>query len=358
MNAVSLAFDGYPDSVRVRQATAPMEVTIVLLEEGLSSTAVMPMEIFRCAGALWPALQGTPAESPFRVTTASLNGNPVSSSYGPDLTPCMAINDVGHSDIVIVPTCSPQWSERLAQNSALPPWLEAQYAEGAYVAGACMGAAYLAEAGLLDQRKGTTHWAVAEQFQARYPQVDWQPQLAITEDARTLCSAGVSAAIDVSFYLVEKLCGHELAAQCAKALMLPLPSADQWGYAMLPLSPPHGDDRVRVAEMFIRNHYMKGISTAALSEVAGLETRTFARRFRSATGCSPVRYVQAVRINAAKAKLERGNMNVQEVSCAVGYEDAPFFRRLFRRVTGMTPVEYRFRFGRLCVRRAPQTKVL
>lgn len=340
-----------PVQVSTRPARAPLDVTVVLLEEGLSSTAILPMEIFRCAGALWHDLRGTPAEPAFRVTTASLDGDAVRSAYGPDLKPCMALRDVARSDIVIVASSSLQWDEKRMEESILPAWLRAQYTAGAYVAGACMGPAYLAEAGILDGRRGTTHWAVADQVRARYPRVNWEPQLVVTEDARTLCSGGVSAVIDVSLYLVEKLCGHEVAAQCAKALMLPMPSARQSGYALLPMSPPHGDDQVREAEMYIQHRYREEISTETLAKVVGLGTRTFARRFKTATGRYPVPYLQAVRIDVAKTMFECDNDVVQAVCCAVGYEDVPFFRRLFKRATGMTPGEYRARFAPLSVRR-------
>ncbi|HLZ75859.1 GlxA family transcriptional regulator [Phenylobacterium sp.] len=332
------------------------DVTVVLLDDGLSSTAIMPVEIFHCAGALWNALHGRPAEPAFRVTTASLDGGPVRSPYGLDLQPAKAMADVEHSDIVIVPTSGLQWNAKLLENSVLPPWLKAQYEAGAYVAGTCMGAAYLAEAGLLDGRTGTTHWAISGQFAARYPRVNWRPDLFVTEDSRVLCSGGVYAAIDVSLYLVEKLCGHEVAVQCAKALLLPMPRTHQSGYAMLPLSPPHGDEKIRAAEAYLQVAYRDDVSTETLAGQANLGARTFARRFKAATGRHPAAYLQAVRIETAKAMIERDSDPIQAVSSAVGYDDVAFFRGLFKRSTGMTPAEYRAHFGPMSVRRAHEAE--
>lgn len=338
----------------VQQQEALLDVTVVLLDDGLSSTAIMPVEIFHSAGALWEILHDRPGKPAFRVTTASLDGQPVRSPYGLDLKPAKSLDEVERTDIVIVPTSGMQWNEKLVENSKLLPWLQKQYEAGAYVAGACMGAAYLAEAGLLDGRLATTHWAICERFAERYPMVNWRPELVVTEDSRVLCSGGVYAAIDVSLYLVEKLCGHEVAVQCAKALLLPMPRTHQTGYAVLPLSPPHGDERIRAAEAFIQSRFKDDIATETLANQAGLGVRTFARRFKAATGRHPASYLQAVRIETAKAMIERENDPIQAISAAVGYDDVAFFRGLFKRATGMTPAEYRSHFGPLAVRRGQE----
>jgi transcriptional regulator GlxA family with amidase domain len=217
-----------------------------------------------------------------------------------------------------------------------------------------MGAAYLAEAGLLDGRIATTHWAFCERFAEHWPQVNWRPELLVTEDSRVLCSGGVYAAIDVSLYLVEKLCGHEIAVQCAKALLLPMPRTHQSGYAMLPLSPPHGDDRIRAAETYMQGAFRDDLSSETLAREAGLGVRTFARRFKAATGRHPAAYLQAIRIETAKAMIERQSDPIQAISSAVGYDDVAFFRGLFKRATGMTPAEYRAQFGPLNVRRGDE----
>ncbi len=330
-----------------------LDVTVLLLDDGLSSTAIVPIEIFHSAGALWNDLHGRPAEPAFRVTTASLDGGPVRSPYGLDIQPMAAIGDIARTDIVVIPTSGLELDAKLVENSVLLPWLRDRYAQGAYLAGVCMGAAYLAEAGLLDGKIATTHWAVAGDIAARYPAVNWRPDLLITEDSRLLCSGGVYAAIDVSLYLVEKLCGHEVAVQCSKALLLPMPRTQQSGYAMLPLSPPHGDDRIRAIETYLLESHRQDTSTEHLAARAGLGARTFSRRFQAATGKAPVAYVQAVRVQTAKAMLERETRPIQAISSAVGYDDVAFFRGLFKRATGMTPAEYRAHFGPLSVRGAP-----
>lgn len=322
-----------------------MDVTVVLLDDGLSSPAIMPVEIFHSAGLLWNDLRGEAAEPAFRVRTVSLTGDAVRSPYGLAIAPEGAIADIERSDIVIVPTSGLELDLKLVENSALLPWLRRHYAQGAYVAGVCMGAAYLAEAGLLDGRIATTHWAVADAIAERWPKVNWRPDLFVTEDSRLLCSGGVHGSVDVSLYLVEKLCGHQVAVQCAKALLLPMPRVCQSGYAMLPVSQPHDNGRVREVEAFLQANYREDIATDRLAQMAGFSSRTFVRHFKAATGKLPAAYIQAVRMEAAKSMLERDAKPIQTISTEVGYDDVAFFRRLFKRSTGMTPAEYRALFA-------------
>ena len=327
-----------------------LDVTVVLLDGGLSSTAVVPVEIFHSAGQLWNELQGQPVDHAFNVTTVTVDGGSVESLKGLSITPEKSIHEIETTDIIIVPTSGLELDVKLVENNVLLPWLRNHYEGGAYVAGVCMGAAYLAEAGLLNGRMATTHWAIANDFAGRWPLVDWRPDMFVTEDSRILCSGGLYASMDLSLYLVEKFCGHEIALQCARALLLPRPRIHQSGYAMLPLSPPHNDARIRQAEAALQAGFRDDISTESLARQAGLGLRTFARRFKAATGRHPAAYLQAVRIETAKAMIERDSDPIQAVSSAVGYDDVAFFRSLFKRSTGMTPVEYRSHFAPMNVR--------
>lgn len=327
-----------------------LDVTVVLLDDGLSSTAIMPVEIFHSAGRLWNALHDSPAEPGFRVRTVSLDGEAVRSPYGLMIAPEAAIDDVAHTDVVIVPTSGLELDVKFVENSALLPWLRRHYDQGALLVGVCMGAAYLAEAGLLDGRLATTHWAVCDRLAARYPQVRWRPDMFVTEDSRVLCSGGVSGSIDVSLYLIEKLCGHEIAVQTAKSLLLPMPRLHQTGYAMLPVSQPHDDERIRGVEAYLQANFHRDLPIQRLADRAGLGLRTFARHFKAATGKLPATYLQALRVEAAKAMLERDGTPVQSISAAVGYDDVTFFRSVFKRFAGMTPAEYRAHFAPMSVR--------
>jgi transcriptional regulator GlxA family with amidase domain len=328
-----------------------LNVTVVLLGDGLASTALGPLEVFFAAGSLFQTLKGETPKPLFEVTTVSLDGKSVSAAYGLGLTPQKSIDEIERTDIIIVPTSGTEVDMKLIENSALLPWLRKHHALGAYIAGTCMGSVYLAEAGLLDGREATTHWASAQDFERRYPKVKWRPELFVTEDARLLCSGGVTSAIDVSLYLVEKLAGHDIAVQTAKALLHPMPRINQSGYAVLPFSPPLEDARIRDVENYIQKNFREDLGAEALAEKFGMSGRTFLRRFKAATGRLPSAYVQAVRVEVAKSMLERDRVSVQAIASHVGYEDVSFFRTLFKRLTGMTPGDYRNHFGKFSIRK-------
>jgi transcriptional regulator GlxA family with amidase domain len=321
-----------------------LDVVVILLNDNYASTAIGPIEVFHSAGLLWNELKEEAPDPRFRITTASVDGEAVTSPYSVQLVPQVSIRSVKNADLIIVPASGLALERQFARHAALFPWLRKKGAQGAHIAGICTGAAYLAEAGVLDGRQATTHWAVADQFRRRYPNVNWCPEKFITEDRRMLCSGGVYSAMDLSLYLVEKFCGRDVALQCAKALLVNMPRANQSGYAVLPLSQPHDDDKVRRAEAYIEENYARDISIEHLARDLNMSPRNFIRRFKRATGRLPGNYLQVTRVAIAKEMLEDSARSVQAVSSAVGYDDAAFFRGVFKRCTGMTPGQYRENF--------------
>ena len=321
-----------------------LDVTILLLNDCYASTALAPIEVFHSAGRLWNTLTGRESEPRFRVTVASLDGKPVETPYSVGLLPQTSIDAIEHTDIVVIPASGLDLDAQFEKHRALFAWLRRWHERGAYLASICSGAAYLAEAGLLDGHEATTHWGAADAYLERYPGVRWRPDVFVTEDRRVLCSGGVYAAIDLSLYLVDKFCGHEVAVHTAKALLVDMPRANQSGYALLPLSRAHDDDPIRKAETFMKNHFCGELPIETLAAEVNMSPRNFIRRFKEATGQVPGKYLQALRISIAKEMLEDGARSVQAISSAVGYEDVAFFRALFKRLTGMTPAEYRARF--------------
>lgn len=330
-----------------QRSHAVLDVTVVLLEAGYASTAIGPIEVFHSAGLLWNWLHGEAPQPRFRVRVASIDGADVTSLCSLGLTPQCAIRDIRRTDIVILPASGWDVQDRIARSTPLLPWLRKWHARGAYIAGVCTGVAFLAECGLLDGRQATTHWGVADIMRQRYPKVHWRPEQFVTEDGRLLCSGGVYASIDLSLYLVEKFCGHEIALQCAKSLLLGMPRNRQSGYSVLPLSRPHSDDKIRQTEEHLQEHFDRDVSIEALADRIGMSPRNFIRRFKAATGHVPGAYIQTLRVSAAKELLEQGATSIQAVGSKTGYEDVAFFRTLFKRHTGMTPAEYRKRFARI-----------
>ncbi len=330
----------------------PIEVTVVLVEGGYASTAFGPIEVFYSAGVLWNWLKGEPSEPRFRVTVASPGGRMVKSVCNVGLKPECAIEDIERTDIVMISASAVDLQERIIRNTRIIPWLRKMHEGGAYLAAICSGAAFVAETGLLDGREGTTHWGVVDLLRDRYPNVRWRPESFVTEDGRICCSGGVYASVDLSLYLVEKFCGHDVALKCARSLLVGMPRSSQAGYSVLPLSRPHGDKRIRKAEEYLHAHFGEEIRIEALAKRAAMSPRNFIRRFKAATGRLPGEYLQMRRVAAAREQLENESVSIQEISASVGYADLSFFRALFRRHTGMTPAEYRARFARQDMRAA------
>ena len=328
-----------------RVGSRPIEVTVILLEGGYASTAIGPIEVFYSAGVLWNWLKGEPQVPRFRVTVASPGGKLVRSLCNVGLKADRAIEDIARTDIVMISASAPNLQDRIMKHTTIIPWLRKMHEQGAYIASVCSGAAFVAETGLLDGREATTHWGVADLLRERYPKVRWRPENFVTEDGRVCCSGGVYGSIDLSLYLVEKFCGHEVALQCAKSLLVGMPRVSQAGYAVLPLSRPHPDDRIRKAEEYLAAHFRDEVGIELLAKRCAMSPRNFIRRFKTATGRLPGEYLQLLRVAAARELLENDAVSVQEISARVGYADVAFFRALFKRHTGMTPVEYRERFA-------------
>jgi transcriptional regulator GlxA family with amidase domain len=259
--------------------------------------------------------------------------------------PDVAIDDVERTDLIVLTVSGRDVADQIARGTNLLPWLRAWHARGAYIATVCSGAAFLAESGLLDGRQATTHWALADDLRQRYPNVRWRPEQFVTEDGRLFCAGGVYAAADLSLYLVEKFCGREIALQCAKTLLLSMPRHSQAGFAVTPLSPPHADPQIRKAEAYLQTHFKRGVSIEQLARAVNMSPRNLIRRFKAATGRVPGEYLQRLRVATARELLEQGTASVQEICAQVGYEDLAFFRRVFRRHTGVSPTEYRSRFA-------------
>lgn len=334
-----------------RRLDSVLDVTVVLLDAGYPSTAIGPIEVFHSAGSLWHWLRGEPPKPRFRVRTASIDGREVATLCSLGLVPECSIHDIKHTDIIILPASGWDVQDRIARDSSLLPWLRKWHGRGAYIAGICTGVIFLAECGLLDGRQATTHWGVADILRQRYPKVRWRTEQFVTEDDRVFCSGGIYASIDLSLHLVEKFCGHEIALQCAKSLLVSMPRSRQSGYSVLPLARSHSDDRIRQAEEYLQQHFDHGVSIDALADHIGMSPRNFIRRFKAATGRLPGAYLQALRVSAAKDLLERGGVPIQTVCARIGYEDVAFFRGLFKRHTGMTPAEYRSRFAQMSIDR-------
>ena len=322
-----------------------IDVTVLLLDQTFSSTAVGPMEVFQHAGFLWNHLTGKPVQPRFQVKLASADGGLVQCDGPIRIEPMAAIHDIRRTDLIFIPTTGLSLDDVVERNAAVVPWLKRWHKRGAAIASVCSGVGLVAATGLLDGKRATTHWALADRFREKYPNVKWMPELMVTEDRGFYCGGGVHAALDLTLYLVEKFCGHDVAMESAKALLIETPRAWQAGFAVVPLKTEHNDEAISAAQDWLHENFHRPFPLEAPARRAGMSLRNCIRRFKQATGDSPLAYLQKLRIAAAKRLLESNHRTMQEISDAVGYQDVAFFRSLFQRHTGVSPSAYRERFG-------------
>ena len=322
-----------------------IEVTVLVLDATFSSTAIGPMEVFRHAGALWNILTGEPPVPRFRVTTASVGGRPVRCDGPIHIQPAAALTAIRKTELIFIPSTGPNVEDMVERNAPVVPWLRRWHKRGAAIASVCSGVGLLAATGLLDGKRATTHWALAERLREKYPKVRWMPELMVTEDRGFYCGGGVNASLDLALYLVERFCGHDVAMQTAKALLIDTPRAWQAGFAIVPLKTEHSDETILSAQEWMHQNFHQTFPLEAPARRVGMSQRNFVRRFKQATGDSPLIYLQKLRVASAKRLLESDHRTMQEIGDAVGYQDVAFFRMLFERHTGVSPSAYRRRFG-------------
>jgi transcriptional regulator GlxA family with amidase domain len=333
-------------------------VTVLFLHDGCASAAVAPFEIFRFAGVLFNMCVGAEPQPRFEVVAASIDGKPPTSDGGLAVVPQKSIADIRETDLIFIPDAGFEPGPMIEKHRALIPWLTRLHRNGSKIAAVCSGVGILAATGLLDGCRATTHWAMTEPFRQLFPKVQWRTDVFITEDRGVFTGGGIYSSIDLSLYLVEKFCGHEVAVECAKALLIDMPRTWQSEYAVLPLTTSHTDDGIRKAEQWLQRRYSEDLVMEEIAARFGMSARTFERRFRAAVGQSPIAYLQNVRVSAARRMLEDGKRSIQQVSSAVGYNDVAFFRGLFKRQIGVSPATYRERFGKAPVALTSRSKAL
>ncbi len=320
------------------------KVTILGCHKSMATTIFGPMDILNQAGRLWQRLGNSPPTPFFDVAIASVDGRPIQCLNNVLVQPHGSIEAIEQTDLIVIASAT-YIDQVLETGPGLVSWLRRQYDRGAHVASICTGAFLLAETGLLDGKAATLHWGFAELFRRRYPQVSLREDKMFIDQGRLYCSAGVSAGMDLSLYLVEKFCGRQASVQSAKTMLLDLGRESQSPYAAF-LSPrDHGDPVVKKAQEWIEEHHTQPMDYDRLAWQYRISRRSLERRFKQAIGVTPLGYLQQLRVETAKRLLEEGDQTFQEITCQVGYEDISYFRKVFVRLTGMRPQEYRQRFA-------------
>ena len=323
-----------------------LKVVITAFPGAMSSAIAGVVDLLASSGLIWNVIQGNPSERYFSVRIASEDGKPVRCVNGIELSAHMSFADIDHTDILIVPTIASPISEVLNKEQALQDLLRRAADKEWTVCGNCTGNFLLANAGILDGRKATTHWGYRDTFAERYPEVLLAADQLITRDGDIYCAGGGLSWFDLTLHLIERFVSHEVAMQTAKAFVFDYRRDSQLSYSLMRLSRPHKDDRISEIQAWLDDHYASKVKVDELANQFGMSKRTLIRRFNSALAMSPNSYIQTVRIEAARKLLEETDRTVDVVMNEVGYEDGSSFRRLFRSKTGLTPTEYRRRFSR------------
>ena len=306
-------------------------------------------EVLSWVGRAWEQLTlGLPDEPRLDVKIVAATTEHFTIFHNVPVAPELALGQAEDADVVCVTDvmtamdAPPQ--KRYPEEAE---WLRRAYARGAILTSVCSGTLFLAEAGLLDGQEATTHWALRDKFRLHYPKVKLRTERVLAtagEGHRIVTAGGQAAWEDLALYLISRLCGREEAVRTAKIYSLSPRHEGQLQFTAMSQRLQDADSVVQTCQTWVADHYRDEHPVACMISRSGLPARTFARRFHAATGYSPLDYVQALRIEEAKQLLEQGRHSVDDIGAEVGYRDSASFRRLFKRLTGLTPATYRRRF--------------
>lgn len=263
------------------------------------------------------------------------------------IEPDVLIGDVDKTDLVIIPAMHGDLQSAIEMNKNFLPWLVEQRKKGAEIASFCIGAFFLAATGLLDGKQAATHWSLANQFRQMFPAVNLVDDKIMTEDDGIYTSGGAYSYLNLVVYLIEKFAGREIAILISKSFMIDIDRISQSPFIIFQGQKTHEDEPVKKAQEFIENNFADKITVDQLANMLALGRRSLERRFKHATSNTVSEYIQRVKIEAAKKSFESSRKNINEVMYDVGYTDTKAFRTIFKKVTGLSPVEYRNKYNKI-----------
>jgi len=259
------------------------------------------------------------------------------------------IGALAQTSLIVIPSLTHNAQQAVAGNEPLIDWIVKQYKNGAEIATICTGAFLLASAGLLDDKTCSTHWAAADTFRQAFPKVKLQPDKLITDEKGIYTNGGAYSFLNLLIYLIEKYYDRQTAIYCAKLFQIEIDRQSQSAFTIFTGQKQHGDEVVKKAQDYIESNLQEKISIAHLSSLFAVGRRNFDRRFIKATGNTPIEYAQRVKIESAKKALESTRKTINEVMYEVGYSDVKAFREVFRKITGMSPIDYKTKYNKEAV---------
>ncbi len=321
-----------------------MQISVFVPQYGVIEAITPPFRTFNTANEFLTVFGKKPI---FNVEYVGLNEYVPANNGEYTIKTDRLLKDVTHTDLLIIP---PTFGDTLAgieANAEAIPYFKSLHQSGASLASLCIGAFLLAETGLLDGKKCSTHWAHINEFKEKYPQIEVEDGAVITEHDNIYSSGGASSLWNLILYLVEKYADRETAVMISKYFALDIGRDSQSQFAIFKGQKNHGDADIQKVQDYIEKNFEDKITVEDLANLVNIGRRTFERRFKDATTNTPVEYIQRVRIEAAKKFFEASRKNVTEVMYDVGYTDTKAFRDIFRKITGLTPIEYRNKFAKV-----------
>lgn len=325
------------------------KICILASEESSPAVLYGIYDVLSSVGVVYPDMvTGMPGEEILDVKIVAASNKPFRCFGNVMVEPHAGIDDITFTDAVIIcDMYTPIDSSPRGNYPQQVEWLKSMHANQAILTSVCSGSAVLAETGLLDGHDVSGHWAYRHMFRKNYPKVNWCEDSVLGlsgEKERVITAGGVTAWQGLALFLIEHFCGRQHAINTAKVHLLAAHSNGQLPYSAMTKNELHNDAIIKECQAWIAQNFMLANPVDKMIERSGLQSRTFARRFKAATGYVPLDYVQELRVESAKSMLESTTIGIDEISGNVGYEDTASFRRLFKRKTGLTPMGYRKKF--------------
>jgi transcriptional regulator GlxA family with amidase domain len=343
-------------------STAPATAAILAFPEATASVMFGLSDLFHSAGRDWGMIVGgVPGPALIAPRIVAAESGPFRIANAVTVVPDALLSEMPDPDLICVPEILVAPSDALTGRFDREiAWLRACYDRGSIIAAACSGSLLLAEAGLLDGESATTHWAYCDVLAKRFPTINVQRQrslVAAGEGQRLIMAGGGSSWLDLGLFLIARIAGVDAAMQLARIYLIDWHHAGQQPFARLSASRQTEDAVITNCQVWAATHYNEPAPVAAMARLSGLSERSLVRRFQKATGMTPIHYVQTIRIEEGKQMLEATQEPVESIAHDLGYEDASFFVRLFKRDVKLTPSQYRRKFGKLreVLRGAEQT---
>lgn len=256
------------------------------------------------------------------------------------------IADINKSDLLVIPSVGHDYDNVIKDNAALITWISEQYKNGAEIASICTGAFLLAATGLLEGKSCSTHWNAAAGFRRLFPNIDLQTDKLITVEPGIYTNGGAYSFLNLVLFLVEKYFDRPTAIYCSKIFQIDFERTSQSPFFIFQVQKNHGDKLVCDAQTYIEENLGEKISFEKLASKLAISRRNFDRRFIKATGNTPVEYLQRVKVEVAKKTLEKGRKSIFEVMYEVGYSDDKAFREVFKKITGLSPLDYKAKYNK------------